>query len=72
MGRSNGENTPGCWNGATIGIAIVQLLIAAVMGRTLVQSAVALGGAKEAAPGFGDLSAGIEKRVDDLVSRMTL
>jgi len=49
-----------------------QLLIAAVLGSTLVRPAAAQRGAKEATPAFGDPSAGIEKRVDDLVSRMTL
>jgi len=51
---------------------LFQFLIGTVVGCALVLPARAQNGAKEAAPAYGDPSVATDKRVDDLVSRMTL
>ena len=51
---------------------LFQILIAAVVGCALGRPVRAQKGAKEAAPAYSDPSLATDKRVDDLVSRMTL
>ena len=51
---------------------LFQFLIVAVVGCALVRSVHAQNAAKEAVPTYGDPSVATDKRVDDLVSRMTL
>jgi len=51
---------------------LFQFLIVAVVGCALVRPVHAQNAAKEAVPTYGDPSVATDKRVDDLVSRMTL
>jgi beta-glucosidase len=51
---------------------LFQILIAAVVGCALVRPLHAQNAAKEAVPTYSDPSVATDKRVDDLVSRMTL
>ncbi|MGC9998275.1 MAG: glycoside hydrolase family 3 C-terminal domain-containing protein [Terriglobia bacterium] len=86
MARTNCDNTPGDWNGDMVrarGVrngapraikhtALSQFLAAVVMGCALIPSACAQNATKEASPPYRDPSLPIEKRVDDLIARMTL
>jgi beta-glucosidase len=51
---------------------LFQFLIVGAVGCALLRPIRAQNGAKEAAPAFSDPSEATDKRVDDLVSRMTL
>ncbi len=86
MTRTNCDNTPGSWNGGMVrarGVsnrapraiehtALFLFLTAVVMGCALIPSARAQNATEEASPPYRDPSLPIEKRVDDLISRMTL